>query len=135
MKVGDGTNIQDGAVVGVGLTSCSDKVETVIGKDVTVGHKATLSGCTIEDGCLIGMSAVVQHGARMESGSMIAAGTVVPANVRIPSKQLWAGNPAKYMRDLKSEETKFLPISAQKYIELAQQHQTIASAMQAKLDA
>lgn len=135
MEVGEGTNIQDGAVVGVGLTSSPDKMETVIGKNVTVGHKAMLSGCTIEDECLIGMGAVVRHGVRMESGSMVAAGAVVPAGSRILPNQLWAGNPAQYKRDLKSEEKAFLPLSAQKYIELAQQHESVTTAIQEKLDA
>ena len=122
-------------MVGVGLTGTSDKMATVIGKNVTVGHKATLSGCTVEDECLIGMGAIVRHGVLMEQGSMVAAAAVVPANTRIPSNQLWGGNPAKYMRHLKKEEVAFLPVSAQKYIELAQQHASVTSAMQEKLDA
>ena len=67
-------------MVGVGLTNSADKLETVLGKDVTVGHKAVLSGCTIEDGCLIGMSAVVQHG--VPDGTWINAcrRTVVPVD-------------------------------------------------------
>ena len=134
VEVGDGTNVQDGAIVGVGLTDSADKMATMIGKNVTIGHRATLSGCTIEDGCLIGMGAVVRHGVRMETGSMVAAGAVVPADARILSNQLWTGNPAKYKRDLKPDEADFLPISAQKYVELAQQHESVTTAMQEKLD-
>lgn len=135
VEVGAGSNIQDGATVGVALTDATDRMATVIGKNVTIGHKASLSGCIIEDECLIGMGAVVRHGVRMEKGSMIAAGSVVPMGARIPPNQLWAGNPASYKRDLKSEESAFLPVSAQRYIELAQRHASITSAMQEKLDA
>ena len=64
---------------------------------------------------------------QVEKGAMIAAGAVVARNTKIPSGELWAGRPAKILRDLKPEEASFLPESAKHYLELAQEHSKEAS--------
>eukprot|EP00210_Caulerpa_lentillifera_P009557 g9115.t1 len=133
VKIGDGTNIQDGATVGIGLTNSKDKSPTVIGRNVTIGHYATLTGCIVEDECLIGIGVVICHGVKMDQGAMLAAGAVVLSGTRIPPKQLWAGNPAVYKRDLKDQEISFLPVSARNYIELAQKHAAISAQLQKKV--
>lgn len=134
VQIGAGTNIQDGATIGIGVTNSKDRLPTIIGKNVTIGHQATLTGCTVEDECLIGMGAVLGHGVKMDQGSMVAAGAVVATGTRIPSRQLWAGNPASYKRDLKEQEFEFLPISAKNYIELAQKHASVSEEMHKKLN-
>ena len=86
-----------------------------IGSNVTIGHKALLHACTIEDNAFIGMGAIILDYAKVESGAMVAAGAVVPPKKVIPSGQIWAGNPAKYLRDMSQEEKDFIPISADNY--------------------
>ena len=71
-----------------------------IGDDVTVGHMCVLHGCTLEDGCFVGMKAVVLDGAVVESGAMVAAGALVTPGKRVKKGELWAGSPARKLRDL-----------------------------------
>ncbi|KAF8068431.1 BETAC-AD [Scenedesmus sp. PABB004] len=105
VEIGHGTNLQDGAAVG-SLSPGSSS--TWVGSFVSVGHGAVLQGCTVGDKCLIGMNAVVQDGCTVESGAMLAAGSVLPAGATVPTGELWAGNPARKLRELKAEETAYL---------------------------
>ncbi len=118
VRIGDRTNIQDGTIVHVTRV----KFPTMIGNDVTVGHAAMLHGCVLEDGCFIGMRAIVMDGAVVESGAWVAAGALVPPGKRIPKGQVWAGVPAKYLRDMTPEEIAYIPVSAQNYAELAREY-------------
>mmetsp|Transcript_25338 Transcript_25338/g.70878 ORF Transcript_25338/g.70878 Transcript_25338/m.70878 type:complete len:205 (+) Transcript_25338:110-724(+) len=113
VSIGEKTNIQDSATV-VGPAK--------IGKLVTVGHGASLAGCTIGDASLIGMNAVVQEGATVESGAVVAAGAVVGGGTTVPSGQVWGGNPLKFLRDVKPEEASFFEAGAEEYSKLAQEH-------------
>jgi gamma-carbonic anhydrase len=98
--VGDGSNIQDGTVVHI-----STHYEgTFIGKNVLVGHSALIHGCILEDHSFVGFAAQVMDGCVVESDAMLAAGSLLTPGKRIPSRQLWAGRPAKYMRDLSDED-------------------------------
>ncbi len=115
IRIGARTNIQDGTVIHVSTNGQG----THIGDDVTVGHMALLHDCRVEDLAFIGMKACVMDGAVIETGAMVAAGALVTPGKRVPSGQLWAGNPAKYMRDMTEAETAFLPVSAQRYAALA----------------
>ena len=78
--------------------------EVDIGNYVTIGHGALLTSCVVKDFCLIGQGAIIQKGTIIESHCVIAAGSVVLSGTFIPTKQLWAGNPAKYIRDVTDEE-------------------------------
>lgn len=100
IRIGDRTNIQDGTIVHV----ATKNGPTLIGNDVLIGHGAIVHGCTLEDGCFVGMAATVMDHAVVESGAMVAAGALVGPGKRVPTGQLWAGTPAKFMRDLKPEE-------------------------------
>ena len=71
IKIGDGTNIQDGSVIHVTRYN----TPTIIGSGVTIGHKSLLHGCIIEDNSFIGMGAIILDNARVESGGMVAAGS------------------------------------------------------------
>jgi gamma-carbonic anhydrase len=89
---------------------------------VTVGHGAVIHACTIEDEVLVGMGAKVLDGAVVRKGAIVAAGSVVAPGTEVPSGQVWAGCPARYLRDLEPEEASFLSHSAQRYVELAKEH-------------
>lgn len=99
ISIGEGTNIQDLAVLHVDADA-----SLAIGKNVTIGHGAILHGCTIKDQALIGMGAIVLNGAVIGKGSMIAAGALVPQNAVVPDGALYMGNPAKFRRMLTEEE-------------------------------
>ncbi len=115
IRIGAGTNIQDGTIVHVS----TDEFATEIGDHVTVGHNAIIHGCRLDDASFVGMGAVVMDGAVVESGAMVAAGALVTPGKRVPSGQLWAGSPAKLLRDLTPEESAFIGESARHYAELA----------------
>ena len=74
--------------------------EVIIGTKCMIGPKCTLYSCVIDDDVIIGAGSVILEGARLETGCMVAPGSVVPPGRLIPSKQLWAGNPVRYVRDL-----------------------------------
>lgn len=115
IKIGKRTNIQDNSVVHVtgGFSG------TIIGDEVTIGHGAIVHACTIEDQCLVGMGAIVLDGAVMQRQSMLAAGAMLTPGKTIPSGELWAGSPAKFMRKLTQEELDFFAVSAQNYVDVS----------------
>ncbi|GAB6072282.1 gamma carbonic anhydrase family protein [Venenivibrio stagnispumantis] len=112
IRIGDRTNIQDGTIIHV----THDTHPTIIGNEVTVGHNVMLHGCVIEDRVLIGMSATVMDGVIVGKESIVAAGALVPPNKKIEPHSLWAGVPAKFVRNLTEEEIKHLEKSYQNYI-------------------
>lgn len=118
IRIGKRTNIQDGSVIHVTRNLSG----TYIGDEVTVGHMALLHACTVGDGAFIGMKACVMDEAVVEAGAMVAAGALVTPGKIVPSGQLWAGSPAKYMRDLTDEDKAFFPVSADNYVRLAQDY-------------
>jgi carbonic anhydrase/acetyltransferase-like protein (isoleucine patch superfamily) len=119
IRVGANTNIQDGTVVHV-----SGKLPegTRIGANVTIGHMALIHACTLEDGSFVGMKACVMDGAVVESGGWVAAGAVVTPGKRVPRGQLWAGTPARYLRDLTPEEMGYIETLPASYVRLAGEH-------------
>ncbi len=99
IHIGDRVNIQDGVVI----HATYRKFPTRIGNDVSIAHNATVHGCTIHDKVLIGMNAVILDGAVIETGSIIAAGSVVTKGTRVESGSVYAGIPAKKIKDLPTE--------------------------------
>ncbi|MEO4006741.1 MULTISPECIES: gamma carbonic anhydrase family protein [unclassified Flavobacterium] len=100
IKVGDKVNIQDGAVI-----HCTyQKHPTVIGNNVSIGHNAIVHGCTIEDNVLIGMGAIVMDNCVIKSNSIIAAGSVVTQNTVVESGVIYAGVPAKKVKDINASD-------------------------------
>lgn len=96
IKIGNKVNIQDGAVI-----HCTYKKHpTIIGNNVSIGHNAIVHGCTIHDNVLIGMGAIVMDNCTVESNSIIAAGAVITQNTTVPSGTIWAGVPAKKVKDI-----------------------------------
>ena len=118
IRIGARTNIQDGTII-----HCArDKFPCLIGNDITVGHGAILHACTLEDGCFVGMAATVMDGARVESGAMVAAGALVTPGKVVRKGELWAGSPAKKLRDLTEAELAYFPVSAEHYVNLARDY-------------
>lgn len=123
IRIGARTNIQDGTVIHV----TTDFSGAYIGSDVTVGHAAILHACTVEDFGFVGMQACAMDGSVVESYAMLAAGALLTPGKRVPKGQLWAGRPAKYMRDLTDEEIAYIKWSAPHYVELGQEHKKSVS--------
>jgi carbonic anhydrase/acetyltransferase-like protein (isoleucine patch superfamily) len=94
----------------------SDGNPTIIGNDVTVGHRVMLHGCEIKDACLIGMSATILDGAIIGKESIVGAGSLITKNKKFPPRSLIMGSPAKVIRELNSDEVAFLYKSAKSYV-------------------
>ena len=118
IRIGQRTNIQDGTVIHV----TRNTGPTIIGSGVTIGHSVLLHACTLEDDSFIGMHSTVMDGAVVESGGWLAAGALLPPGKRVPKGQIWAGNPAKFFRNLTDGETAFIPVSSQNYVTLAAEY-------------
>lgn len=117
IRIGVASNIQDNAIVHL-----SDDHGTVVGDYVTVGHAATLHGCTVEDGCLIGMGSIILDAARIGEGSIVGAGSLVTMGFECPPNSMVMGRPAKVVRPLKPEEIGAGRRLAEKYVEVARAH-------------
>ena len=113
IDIGEGSNIQDGCIVHL-----ADDSPTIVGKLVTVGHRAVLHACTVEDECLIGMGATVLDEAIIGRGSIIGAHALVTKGTRIPPGSLVMGTPAKVIRPLHPEEIADIRHWADHYIDL-----------------
>ena len=99
IKIGNNTNVQDNATI----HATYQKSPTNIGNNVTIAHGAIVHGCTIKDNVMIGMNAVVLDNAIIESNSIIAAGSVVTKNTRVESGSVYAGVPARKVKDISPE--------------------------------
>jgi carbonic anhydrase/acetyltransferase-like protein (isoleucine patch superfamily) len=99
IKIGNKVNIQDGVVV----HATYQKSPTKIGNNVSIGHNAMIHGCTIHDNVLIGMGAIVMDDCVIESNSIIAAGAVVTKKTRVESGCVYAGVPAKKVKDISQD--------------------------------
>lgn len=110
--IGNNTNIQDGAVI-----HCTyQKAKTTIGNNVSIAHNAIVHGCTIEDNVLIGMGAIVMDDAVVKRGSIVAAGAVVLAGTVVEGNSIYAGMPAKKVKDVGPEMQEVFSRTANNYI-------------------
>jgi carbonic anhydrase/acetyltransferase-like protein (isoleucine patch superfamily) len=100
IRIGENSNVQDGTIIHVASLGQG----TYIGSRVSIGHLALIHACTIEDDAMIGMQATVMDGAVVEAGSLVAAGSLVPPGKRVLKGQMWAGTPAKYIRDVSDSD-------------------------------
>ncbi len=120
IEIGARTNIQDGTIVHVNHDRTGDgRGPTTIGDEVTIGHLALIHACTIERRAFIGMRAVVMDNAIVRSLGMVAAGAVVTPGKIVGSGQLWAGMPARYVRDLRDSEIDDIAYLAQHYVDVS----------------
>ena len=121
IRIGARTNIQDGTVVHVSHDGPHAKLggfATVIGEDVTIGHKAVVHACRIEDAVLIGMGAIVLDGAVVLKHGFVGAGALVPPGKVVGSGEMWLGSPARFARKLSDAEIEALYYSAGHYVRL-----------------
>jgi len=120
VRVGAGTNVQDGAVLHVTHAGpwTGDGQALEIGALVTVGHRAILHACRVGDRCVIGMAATVLDGAIIEPDTLLGAGALVPPGKVLEGGHLWVGAPAKKLRPLTERELEWLEYSAQHYVRL-----------------
>ena len=112
IHLGEATNIQDGSVL-----HCDPGFPLTLGRNVSVGHKAMLHGCTVGDGALIGINSVILNGARIGAGSLIGANALVAEGKEIPPGVLVIGSPGKVVRDLKPKEIAGLQRISTGYVE------------------
>ena len=102
ITIGKNVNIQDGAVV----HTLYKRSKTVIGDNVSIGHNATVHGATIESNSLIGMGATVLDNAVVESGALVAANALVTSGMRVEGGWIYAGVPAKKIKQVSTEQQK-----------------------------
>ncbi len=99
IRIGNNTNIQDNAVI----HATYRKSPTTIGNNVTIAHQAVVHGCTLHDNVMVGIGAVVLDDAVVESNTIIAAGAVVTKGTVVTSGTVWAGVPARKVKDISPE--------------------------------
>ena len=116
IRIGARTNVQDHAVLHV----TGGTHPTSVGDDVTIGHRATLHGCTVQDRCLVGIGAIVLDGAVVGEEAMVGAGALVPPGMVIPPRTLALGAPAKVKRALTPDEIAHFTASSARYARLAE---------------
>lgn len=99
IRMGNKVNVQDGAVI-----HCTyQKTKTTVGDNVSIGHNALVHGCTIHDNVLIGMGSIVMDNCEIGSNSIIAAGAVLTENTKVEAGSVYAGVPAKKIKDINQE--------------------------------
>ncbi len=109
--IGNNTNIQDGAVI-----HCTyQKTKTIIGNNVSIAHNAVVHGCTVEDNVLIGMGAIIMDEAVIGTGSVIAAGAIILPKTQVEPGSIYAGVPAKKVKEAGEEMKAVIQRTARNY--------------------
>ncbi len=111
ITIGNNTNIQDGAVI----HGTYQKSKTVIGNNVSIAHNAVVHGCTIEDNVLIGIGAIVLDDAVIGTGSVIAAGAIILPKTKVEPGTVYAGVPAKKVKEIGEEMKEVIVRTARNY--------------------
>ena len=114
IRIGERTNIQDNCVIHVS----GGTHPTVLGSEITVGHRVLLHGCTVDDRCLIGMGAILMDGVHVGEECLVGAGSLLTPGTIVPPRSLVIGSPARVKRELTSDEIAFLDRSWRNYTEL-----------------
>ena len=111
IMVGDNTNIQDGAII----HGTYQKANTVIGSNVSIAHNAVVHGCRVEDNVLIGMGAIIMDGAVIGSHAVIAAGAIVLPGTIVEPNSIYAGIPARRIKEICAEMKEVIGRTARNY--------------------
>ncbi|NMW32629.1 gamma carbonic anhydrase family protein [Altererythrobacter sp. RZ02] len=124
IRIGERTNIQDGTIVHCDPPHPGDAEGSpaVIGDDVLIGHMAMVHGCTIEDRGFVGLGAIAMNKSRIGSDAMLAAGAMLTEGKVMEPRQLWAGRPAKFLRDLPEPAIAGMQAGVMHYTENAKHH-------------
>jgi len=118
IRIGNQTSIQDNTVIHVARKGQG----TYIGDRVTVGHATILHACTVEDDVVVGNGSCIMDDCYIEKGAIVAANALVPPGKRVKSGEVWAGNPAKKLRDVRAAEIEFFKENMLDYCKLAQEY-------------
>ena len=110
IKVGDGANVQDNAVI-----HCARNLPTVIEQNASVGHSAQLEGCVVEEDAVVGMGATMLQRSRLGKGSLLAAGAVLGEGMEVPPGHMAAGVPATVKKPLDGSSGNWVGITAKHY--------------------
>jgi len=117
IQVGECSNVQDASVL-----HTDPGYPLLIGKNVTIGHKVMLHGCTIGDGCLIGIGAVVLNGAKIGKGCLVGAGALVTEGKEFPDGSMIIGSPAKAVKELTPQQIAGINDISGRYVKNAQRY-------------
>ena len=122
--IGARTNIQDGSIIHCDgpMPGVEEGFPTIIGDDVLVGHNVMLHGCILHDRAFVGLSATVMNGAVIEGDAMLAAGAMLTQGKRIEARQLWAGSPARFVRELDDAAIMGMRVGVAHYVLNAKAH-------------
>jgi carbonic anhydrase/acetyltransferase-like protein (isoleucine patch superfamily) len=112
VHIGEGCNIQDGSVLHV-----DPGYPLTLARNVSIGHKVMLHGCTIGEGTLVGINSVIMNGAKIGKGALIGANTLIPEGKTIPDGVLVVGSPGKVVRELEQKDRDYLLKIASGYVE------------------
>jgi carbonic anhydrase/acetyltransferase-like protein (isoleucine patch superfamily) len=115
--LGARSNVQDGAVV-----HTADDLPAIIGRLVTVGHKAIVHACTVEDEVLVGMGSIILDGAHIGTRSIIGANATVKQGMEVPPGSLVLGTPGKIVRTLSEAEQDEIKMWALRYVRLSREY-------------
>ncbi len=118
VRIGQRSNVQDHCTIHVSR----DHGPTIIGNDVTLGHRVVAHGCRIDDGALIGIGSVLLDHSVVESGAMVAAMSLLAPGTVVPAGMLAMGQPAKVVREVSSEERQWMIETISNYVALARLH-------------
>ena len=120
IRIGADTNIQD-----LTMIHCAELGQgTYLGDRVTVGHSAVLHACTVGNNSMIGIQACVMDDCEVENNAIVAAGALLPPGKRVPSGEVWAGRPAKKLRDVNEADLNFIKVNTERYIRLAMEYKS-----------
>ena len=127
IRIGARTNIQDGTIVHITQhegeeRSGEDGYPTIIGSEVTVGHRVILHGCTVGDLCLIGMGAILLDGVVIGNESIVGAGSVVTPGKHFPARSLIMGTPAKVVKEVTEAQVLEMQASWKRYVALKNEY-------------
>ena len=129
--IGARTNVQDGTVIHCDSPDPMNPegFPTLIGEDVLIGHMAMIHGCVLEDRAFVGLSSTVMNGCVIENDGMLAASALLSPGKRIASRQLWAGSPAKHLRDLTDAALADMQEGVRRYVRNGKAHAEAIRAM------
>lgn len=122
IRIGKRTNIQDNSVIHV----ASNGQGTYLGDNITVGHSVILHACTVEDDAFVGLQACIMDDVLIERGAMVAAGALVTPGKVVKAGELWAGSPARKLRDINDNDRAFFVENTERYCRLAAEYKTAA---------
>lgn len=118
IRIGERTNIQD-----LTMIHCAELGQgAYLGNDITVGHSAVLHACSVEDNAFIGIQSCVMDDCIIESGAMVAAGALVTPGKIVKANEVWAGSPAKKLRDINQKDLDFFALNRKRYERLAHEY-------------